>query len=69
MLAESHADGGSLDSAAGPLFDGNSRWDLMFGLYDYDDLGFSGPVEFNADILDGSPWRAGWPFSAASWRR
>ena len=24
----------------------------MFGLYDYDDLGFSGPVEYNADILD-----------------
>ncbi len=46
------ADTGSLDSEAVPLYDGNSRWDLMFGLYNYDDLGFSGPVEFNADILD-----------------
>jgi condensation domain-containing protein len=57
LEGQSHAhvaDTGSLDSAAVPLYDGNSRWDLMFGLYNYDDLGFSGPVEFNADILDRS---------------
>jgi non-ribosomal peptide synthetase component F len=54
LAGQSHGGGGSVDSEAVPLFDGNSRWDLMFGLYDYDDLGFSGPVEFNADILDSS---------------
>jgi hypothetical protein len=43
---------GGLDSEAVPLFDGNSRWDLMLGLYDFEDLGFSGAVEHNADILD-----------------
>jgi hypothetical protein len=42
---------GEQSSAATALYDGNSRWDLMFGLYDYDDLGFSGPVEYNADIF------------------
>ncbi len=52
LNGESHSDSGALGSEATPLFDGNSRWDLMFGLYDYLDLGFSGPVEFNADILD-----------------
>lgn len=52
LAGQSHGDGGGFDSEAVPLYDGNSRWDLMFGLYDYDDLGFSGPVEFNADILD-----------------
>jgi hypothetical protein len=54
LEGQSRADAGSLDSAAVPLYDGNSRWDLMLGLYNYDDLGFSGPVEFNADILDGA---------------
>ena len=43
---------GGLDSEGVPLYDGNSRWDLLFGLYDFDDLGFSGAVEFNADVLD-----------------
>ncbi|HEY4588588.1 MAG TPA: hypothetical protein VII86_05150, partial [Thermoanaerobaculia bacterium] len=52
LNGQSHGGGGDLDSEAVPLFDGNSRWDLMFGLYDYEDLGFSGPVEFNADVLD-----------------
>jgi hypothetical protein len=52
LAGQSHGGAGSVDSEAVPLFDGNSRWDLMFGLYDYDDLGFSGPVEFNADIVD-----------------
>jgi hypothetical protein len=42
---------GEQSSAATSLYDGNSRWDLMFGLYDYDDLGFSGPVEYNADVF------------------
>jgi hypothetical protein len=54
LAGQSHGGGEEVDSEAVPLFDGNSRWDLMFGLYDYDDLGFSGPVEFNADILDRS---------------
>jgi hypothetical protein len=52
LNGQSHGGDGDLESEAVPLFDGNSRWDLMFGLYDYEDLGFSGPVEFNADILD-----------------
>jgi hypothetical protein len=52
LNGQSHGGDGEIDSEAMPLFDGNSRWDLMFGLYDYEDLGFSGPVEYNADILD-----------------
>jgi hypothetical protein len=54
LNGQSHGGSEDLGSEAVPLFDGNSRWDLMFGLYDYEDLGFSGPVEFNADILDRS---------------
>ena len=34
------------------LYDGNSRWDLMFGLYDYHDVGLTGPLEYNADVFD-----------------
>ncbi len=34
------------------LYDGNSRWDLLFGLYDDPAAGLTGPVEFNADIFD-----------------
>ncbi|HEX3554404.1 MAG TPA: condensation domain-containing protein [Thermoanaerobaculia bacterium] len=52
LEGESHASAGSLDSAAVPLYDGNSRWDLLFGLYNYEDLGFSGSIEYNADVLD-----------------
>lgn len=52
LEGKSHTGAGNLDSAAVPLYDGNSRWDLLFGLYNYDDLGFSGSVEYNADILD-----------------
>jgi hypothetical protein len=52
LEGQSHTSAGSLDSAAVPLYDGNSRWDLLFGLYNYEDLGFSGSVEFNADVLD-----------------
>lgn len=53
LEGKSHLSAGSLDSAAVPLYDGNSRWDLLFGLYNYEDLGISGSVEYNADILDG----------------
>jgi hypothetical protein len=52
LNGQSQEGSGDLASEPLPLFDGNSRWDLMFGLYDYEDLGFTGPVEFNADILD-----------------
>ncbi len=34
------------------LYDGNSRWDLMFGLYDDHDAGLAGPLEYNADLFD-----------------
>jgi hypothetical protein len=54
LEGKSHVSAGSLDSEAVPLYDGNSRWDLLFGLYNYEDLGFSGSVEYNADILDGT---------------
>ncbi|HKH46546.1 MAG TPA: condensation domain-containing protein [Thermoanaerobaculia bacterium] len=45
---------GDLDFEAVPLFDGNSRWDLMFAVYDYHDVGLSGPFEYNADIFEAS---------------
>ena len=54
LEGQSHGGTESVESEAVPLYDGNSRWDLMFGLYDYSDLGFSGPVEFNADLADRS---------------
>ena len=34
------------------LYDGNSRWDLMFGLYDDHEAGLAGPLEYNADLFD-----------------
>ena len=43
---------GSLEFRPVELYDGNSRWDLMFGLYDLRDEGLSGPLEYNADIFD-----------------
>jgi acyl carrier protein len=43
---------GDLDFEAVPLFDGNSRWDLMFAVYDYHDVGLSGPFEYNADVFE-----------------
>ena len=43
---------GDLAFEAAPLFDGNSRWDLMFAVYDYHDVGLSGPFEYNADIFE-----------------
>ncbi len=54
LEGKSHRSAASLDSTAVPLYDGNSRWDLLFGLYNYEDLGISGSVEYNADILDGA---------------
>jgi non-ribosomal peptide synthetase component F len=43
---------GDLDFRPAGLYDGNSRWDLMFGLYDYHDIGLAGPLEYNADVFD-----------------
>ena len=54
LEGKSHVSAGSLGSTAVPLYDGNSRWDLLFGFYNYEDLGVSGSVEYNADILDGT---------------
>ena len=54
LEGKSHVSAGSLGSTAVPLYDGNSRWDLLFGFYNYEDLGISGSVEYNADILDGT---------------
>jgi hypothetical protein len=39
--------------------DGNSRWDLMFGLYDDRDRGLAGALEYNADLFD-RPAVEGW---------
>ncbi len=33
------------------MFDGNSRWDLMFGLYDDHEAGLVGALEYNADVF------------------
>jgi hypothetical protein len=54
LMLEGHSHGRSGDLEFRPvgLYDGNSRWDLMFGLYDYHDVGLSGPLEYNADIFD-----------------
>ena len=52
LEGESHGRTGSLELRPVGLYDGNSRWDLMFGLYDYHDEGLTGPLEYNADIFD-----------------
>ena len=52
LEGKSHGTSGDLEFTATELYDGNSRWDLMFGLYDYHDLGLTGPLEYNADIFD-----------------
>ncbi len=52
LEGESHGSSGALDFEPVGLYDGNSRWDLMFGLYDYHDIGLAGPLEYNADIFD-----------------
>jgi hypothetical protein len=52
LEGESGAAAGDLRFEPVGLFDGNSRWDLMFGLYDFHDAGLTGPLEYNADIFD-----------------
>jgi hypothetical protein len=52
LEGESQASSSGVDSRPIELFDGNSRWDLMFGLYDLHDEGLSGPIEYNADVFD-----------------
>lgn len=52
LEGESHGSSGSLEFEPVGLYDGNSRWDLMFGLYDYHDIGLAGPLEYNADVFD-----------------
>jgi condensation domain-containing protein len=52
LEGQSHGTSGDLEFRPVGLYDGNSRWDLMFGLYDYHDVGLTGPLEYNADIFD-----------------
>jgi hypothetical protein len=52
LEGESQASSSGVDSRPIELYDGNSRWDLMFGLYDLHDEGLSGPIEYNADVFD-----------------
>lgn len=54
LILEGHSSvsQGGLRFTPEPLYDGNSRWDLMFGLYDFHDVGLAGPVEYNADIFE-----------------
>jgi hypothetical protein len=52
LEGQSHGRSGDLDLEPVGLYDGNSRWDLMFGLYDYHDEGLSGPLEYNADLFE-----------------
>ena len=52
LEGQSHGSSGDLELRPVGLYDGNSRWDLMFGLYDYHDAGLCGPLEYNADVFD-----------------
>jgi hypothetical protein len=52
LEGQSHGQSGDLEFQPVGLYDGNSRWDLMFGLYDLHDIGLAGPLEYNADIFD-----------------
>jgi len=52
LQGQSSTEAGDLRFEPVGLYDGNSRWDLMFGLYDYHDAGLTGPLEYNADIFD-----------------
>lgn len=52
LEGESHGRSGDLEFRPVGFYDGNSRWDLMFGLYDYHDAGLTGSLEYNADIFD-----------------
>ena len=54
LAGESSSEIGDLRFEPVGLYDGNSRWDLMFGLYDYHDAGLSGQLEYNADLFDGA---------------
>jgi len=54
LAGESGSEIGDLRFEPVGLYDGNSRWDLMFGLYDYHDVGLTGPLEYNADLFDGA---------------
>ncbi|HWM91381.1 MAG TPA: condensation domain-containing protein [Thermoanaerobaculia bacterium] len=52
LEGKSYGSAGSLDFEPVGLYDGNSRWDLMFGMYDYHDAGLTGSLEYNADLFD-----------------
>lgn len=52
LEGQSHGRSGDLEFRPVGLYDGNSRWDLMFGLYDYHDIGLAGPLEYNADVFE-----------------
>ena len=52
LEGESHGSSGELDFRPEGLYDGNSRWDLMFGVYDYHDVGLAGALEYNTDIFE-----------------
>jgi hypothetical protein len=52
LEGEIHGRSGDLEFTPHGVFDGNSRWDLMFGLYDFHDAGLTGPLEYNADLFD-----------------
>jgi hypothetical protein len=52
LQGESGTQAGDLAFEPVGLYDGNSRWDLMLGLYDYHDTGLTGPLEYNADVFD-----------------
>lgn len=54
LEGQSHGRSGGLEFRPVGLYDGNSRWDLMFGLYDYHDVGLTGPLEYNADVFEAS---------------
>lgn len=51
LEGQSHGRSGEVEFEPVGLYDGNSRWDLMFGLYDYHDQGLTGALEYNADIF------------------
>jgi non-ribosomal peptide synthetase component F len=52
LEGSSRAASGDLEFRPIELYDGNSRWDLMFGLYDLHDEGLGGPLEYNTDLFD-----------------
>ncbi len=52
LEGQSALETGDLTFRGIPLYDGSSRWELMFGLYDYHDVGLSGPLEYNARVFE-----------------